>query len=89
MLGFYAAYAVVYAYTQARTTNLQWNHTYGPGLRFESTLGARKLAAIYLGNIVAAALTAWDTQVPVMSCIIRVGRSGSMARSSGRRGWSH
>jgi uncharacterized membrane protein YjgN (DUF898 family) len=57
MLGFYAAYAVVYAYTQARTTNLQWNHTYGPGLRFESTLGARKLAAIYLGNIVAAAAT--------------------------------
>jgi uncharacterized membrane protein YjgN (DUF898 family) len=58
MLGFYAAYAVVYAYTQARTTNLQWNHTFGPGLRFESTLAARKLAAIYLGNIVAAALTA-------------------------------
>jgi len=58
MIGFYAAYAVVYAYTQARTTNLQWNNTSGPGLRFESTLGAKKLAAIYLGNVVAAALTA-------------------------------
>lgn len=58
LLGFYAAYAVVYAYTQARTANLQWNHTYGPGLRFQSTLGARKLAAIYLGNVVAAAATA-------------------------------
>ena len=58
MLALYAAYAVVYAYIQARTTNLQWNHTGGPGLRFESTLGARKLAAIYLGNVVAAALTA-------------------------------
>jgi uncharacterized membrane protein YjgN (DUF898 family) len=57
MVGFYAAYAAVYAYTQARTTNLQWNHTSGPGLRFASTLGARKLAAIYLGNIVAAAAT--------------------------------
>jgi uncharacterized membrane protein YjgN (DUF898 family) len=58
VIGFYGAYAVVYAYTIARTTNLQWNHTSGPGLRFESTLGARKLAAIYLGNVVAAALSA-------------------------------
>lgn len=56
--GFYAAYALVYAYTQARTTNLQWNHTSGPGLRFESRLGARKLAGIYVGNVVAAALSA-------------------------------
>jgi len=58
VVGFYAAYALVYAYLQARTTNLQWRHTFGPGLRFESTLGARKLAAIYVGNVLAAALTA-------------------------------
>jgi len=49
----YGAYAVVYAYTQARTANLQWNNTSGPGMRFSSTLGATKLAWIYLGNIVA------------------------------------
>jgi uncharacterized membrane protein YjgN (DUF898 family) len=58
VVGFYAAYAVVYAYTQARTTNLQWNHTRAPGLRFQSTLGAMRLARIYLGNVVAAALSA-------------------------------
>jgi uncharacterized membrane protein YjgN (DUF898 family) len=58
VIGVYAAYAVVYAYTQARTANLQWNHTSGPGLRFRSTLGARRLAAIYLGNVVAAAASA-------------------------------
>lgn len=58
MVGVYAAYAVVYAYIQARTANLQWNHTSGPGLRFACTLGARKLAALYLGNVVAAALSA-------------------------------
>jgi uncharacterized membrane protein YjgN (DUF898 family) len=56
--GFYAAYVGVYGYTQARTTNLQWNHTCGPGLRFQSTLGAAKLARIYLGNVLAAALSA-------------------------------
>ena len=56
--GFYAAYAVVYAYTQARTVNLQWNNTFGPGLRFQSTLGAVKLARLYVGNVVAAALSA-------------------------------
>jgi len=58
VIGIYAVYAVVYAYTQARVTNLQWNHTHGPGLRFESTLGAVKLARIYVGNVVAAALSA-------------------------------
>jgi uncharacterized membrane protein YjgN (DUF898 family) len=58
LVGVYAAYAVVYAYVQARTTNLQWNHTSGPGLRFQSTLGAIKLARIYLGNLGAAALSA-------------------------------
>ena len=54
----YAAYAVVYAYTEARTTNLQWNRTHGPGVRFTSTLSARKLAWLYIGNVVGAACTA-------------------------------
>jgi uncharacterized membrane protein YjgN (DUF898 family) len=54
----YAAYAVVYAYTEARTTNLQWNSTHGPGVRFSSTLSARKLAWIYIGNLIGAAGTA-------------------------------
>jgi uncharacterized membrane protein YjgN (DUF898 family) len=50
----YAAYAVVYAYSQARTQNLMWNGTYGPGMRFSSTLSAVRLARIYFGNIFAA-----------------------------------
>lgn len=54
----YAAYTVVYAYTNARATNLQWNSTFGPGVRFSSTLGALKLARLYLGNIVAVGCTA-------------------------------
>jgi uncharacterized membrane protein YjgN (DUF898 family) len=58
IVAIYAAYAVVYAYTNARTTNLQWNNTYGPGVRFSSTLGARKLTALYLGNVLAVACTA-------------------------------
>lgn len=54
----YAAYAVVYAYIQARTANLMWNGTYGPGIRFSSSLGAWKLARLYIGNAVAVAATA-------------------------------
>ena len=53
----YAAYAVVYGYLQARTTNLLWNGAYGPGLRFASDLRARKLIGIYFGNILAAVLS--------------------------------
>ncbi len=55
---FYVIYAVVYAYTQARTANLMWNNTYGPGVRFSSTLSALGLGRLYLGNIFAAALSA-------------------------------
>jgi uncharacterized membrane protein YjgN (DUF898 family) len=58
MAVFYAIYAAVYAYTQARTANLMWNNAYGPGIRFSSTLSARRLGKLYLGNIVAAALSA-------------------------------
>jgi uncharacterized membrane protein YjgN (DUF898 family) len=54
-VGIYASYAVAYAYVQARTTNLIWNGTTGAGVRFSSSLGAMKLAKIYVGNIVAAA----------------------------------
>jgi uncharacterized membrane protein YjgN (DUF898 family) len=49
----YLIYALVFAYTQARTGNLLWNSARGPGLRFESTLSARRLAKLYVGNIVA------------------------------------
>ena len=51
----YAGYAAAYAYLQARTANLLWESSYGPGLRFSSSLSARKLAWVYFGNIVAVA----------------------------------
>jgi uncharacterized membrane protein YjgN (DUF898 family) len=54
----YLAYALVYAYIQARTANLIWNGANGPGIRFSSTLGALKLARIYIGNILAVIATA-------------------------------
>ena len=54
----YAAYALAYAYVQARTSNLTWNGAHGPGLRFGSTLAPWKLARLYLGNVIAAAASA-------------------------------
>lgn len=54
----YAAYALSYAFVQARTTNLLWKGVHGPGLRFASTLKAGKLARLYIGNVLAAAATA-------------------------------
>ncbi len=54
----YAAYAIAYAYIQARTANLAWNGTHGPGLKFSCTLSADKLAKLYLGNLLAAACSA-------------------------------
>ena len=57
-LGVYAGYAVAYAYVQARTTNLLWNGTGGPGFRFTSSLSALKLVRLYLGNVIAVACTA-------------------------------
>jgi len=56
-LGIYAGYAVAYAYIQARTTNLLWNGTSGRGFRFSSSLSAKRLIGIYVGNIVAVACT--------------------------------
>ena len=55
MVVMYVAYAVAFAYTTARTTNLQWDSTRGPGMRFSSTLSAVALARLYVGNLFAAA----------------------------------
>jgi uncharacterized membrane protein YjgN (DUF898 family) len=57
-LPMYAGYAAAYAYSQARTVNLMWNNTEGPGMRFSSTLSAYALAKLYLGNMVAVACSA-------------------------------
>ena len=54
----FAAYTIAYAYIQARTTNLLWNGTRCQGLRFSSTLSAKTLAKLYLGNLLAAACSA-------------------------------
>ena len=54
----YAAYAIVYSYVQARTINLLWNGAHGPGLRFASTLKAREMMRLYIGNLIAIAATA-------------------------------
>jgi uncharacterized membrane protein YjgN (DUF898 family) len=54
----YAVYAMVYAYVQARTANLMWNGTYGPGIRLASSLGAWKLGRLYIGNAVAVMASA-------------------------------
>jgi len=54
----YGGYGVAYAYIQARTNNLMWTMTTGPGVRFESTLGAWGMVRLYLGNILAAAVSA-------------------------------
>ena len=54
----YAGYAVAYAYLQARTGNLLWNGTSGDGFRFSSSLTAKKLIGIYVGNVLAVACTA-------------------------------
>jgi uncharacterized membrane protein YjgN (DUF898 family) len=54
----YLGYAAVYAYMQANTANVMWEGTRGPGVRFSCTLSARKLALIYVQNIVAVAVSA-------------------------------
>ena len=57
MIGVYMTYLLVYAYSHARTTNVTFNALSAGPLRFESTLGARKLAGIYLVNILAVIFT--------------------------------
>ena len=54
----YLLYAVVHAYLQARTGNLVWNSASAAGVRFESTLGAKDLARLYLVNLLAIACSA-------------------------------
>ena len=54
-IALYFGYVVAYAYIQVRTTNLLWQGTTGPGMRFESSLSAKRLIGIYLGNILAVA----------------------------------
>lgn len=54
----YAAYIVGYAYSESRTTNLLWNNTHGPGVRFASTLSALRMTRLYLGNVLAVLFTA-------------------------------
>jgi uncharacterized membrane protein YjgN (DUF898 family) len=54
----YTGYAVAYAYVQARTTNLLWTGTSGPGVQFESSLSAVKLIRLYFGNLFAVACSA-------------------------------
>ena len=46
----YLAYVIVYAYIQAETGNLVWNNTQLGPLRFQSTLGTRRLVELYLSN---------------------------------------
>lgn len=58
LIAVYSGYIVVYGYVQARSANLLWNSTYGPGLRFSSALEAKKLIGIYFGNILAVACSA-------------------------------
>jgi uncharacterized membrane protein YjgN (DUF898 family) len=54
----YAAYIVGYGYTESRVTNLLWNNTQGPGMRFSSTLSAVRMIRLYLGNVLAGLFTA-------------------------------
>ena len=49
----YAGYLLGYAYIKAASTNLVWNNTTLKPLRFVSTLRARDLAWLYLGNAIA------------------------------------
>jgi uncharacterized membrane protein YjgN (DUF898 family) len=54
----YLAYALAYAYVQARIANLTWKGSFAPGVRFGSELEGGKLARLYIGNVLAAAASA-------------------------------
>lgn len=49
----YVGYVLAYAYIQAHNSNLVWNHTRLGPLRFKSSLTARGLAGLYIGNALA------------------------------------
>lgn len=46
----YIGYVVAFAYVQARSGNLVWNHTHLGPLRFQSTLRCRDLLKLYVTN---------------------------------------
>jgi len=49
----YAGYVLAYAYAQARSSNLVWNHTRLGPLRFRSTLSGWGMAKLYVSNALA------------------------------------
>jgi len=49
----YAGYVLAYAYVQAHSSNLIWNHTQLGPLRFQSTLSGRGMAKLYVTNALA------------------------------------
>jgi uncharacterized membrane protein YjgN (DUF898 family) len=49
----YAGYVLAYAYVQAHSSNLVWNHTRLGPLRFQSTLRGRGMAKLYVTNALA------------------------------------
>jgi uncharacterized membrane protein YjgN (DUF898 family) len=57
-LPLYLAYAVGFAYSQAHSGNLMWASARTSQVRFSSSLSFKKLAGLYLGNIVGIACTA-------------------------------
>jgi uncharacterized membrane protein YjgN (DUF898 family) len=52
MVPIYTGYVLAYAYVQAHTSNLVWNHTRLGPLRFESSLFGWGLTKLYLSNAV-------------------------------------
>jgi uncharacterized membrane protein YjgN (DUF898 family) len=46
----YAGYVLAFAFVQARSGNLVWNHTHLGPLRFQSTLRCRDLLKLYVTN---------------------------------------
>lgn len=49
----YTGYVLAYAYVQAHSSNLVWNHTRLGPLRFQSTLLGRGMAKLYVTNALA------------------------------------
>ncbi|MDH3514443.1 MAG: YjgN family protein [Gammaproteobacteria bacterium] len=54
----YSIYVMVYAYAQARITNLVWNSTQLGPVNFVSTIGARGLLGLYVTNALGILLSA-------------------------------